>query len=108
MGRWQRLVVRWNLGHGRLISAGRLVFLLRIVHVRLLALQHFHVLADKVSNLEGLRRGQNHLRLFLIRAGNDHQTVHVGRERQYRLVVVRAERVARTVLEQMQTLLVDR
>lgn len=77
MGRWQRLVVRWNLGHGRLVCAGRLVFLLRIVHVRLLALQHFHVLADKVSNLEGLSGwgglGENTVRIRKIHSSERHQ-----------------------------------
>uniref|UniRef100_A0A2M4D2M1 Putative secreted protein n=1 Tax=Anopheles darlingi TaxID=43151 RepID=A0A2M4D2M1_ANODA len=106
--RWRkRLVVGWNLWwmfwsyRGRLIGTGRLILLLRIIHVRLLSSEHLHVLPNQVGNLERLCGCEYNLGLFLVRTGDDHETVHVGRKGQYRLVVVGAEGVSRAMLEQM-------
>uniref|UniRef100_A0A2M4D405 Putative secreted protein n=1 Tax=Anopheles darlingi TaxID=43151 RepID=A0A2M4D405_ANODA len=51
--------------------------------------------------MERLCGCEYNLGLFLVRTGDDHETVHVGRKGQYRLVVVGAEGVSRAMLEQM-------
>lgn len=71
-----------------------------------LQLQHLHVLADERGDLEGLRRRQDDLALLVVAARDDHEAVERRRVAHDAAVLVRAEGVARAVLQQVQPLLV--
>lgn len=71
------------------------------------ALQHFHVFPDERGYLEGLSRREYDFALFMIAAGDDHEAVESWRITEYACVIVGAEGVTGTVLEQVEALLVD-
>lgn len=81
--------------------------LLAASHLHRVAVQHLHVLPDEGGDLEGLRRGEDHLALFPVAARYYHEAVEGGRVAEDAGVVVGAEGVAGAVLQEVEALLVD-